>query len=411
MAKRRRKKGSSGGPSRVKKIRSGIKRGITTAGKKARRTADRLRPKDRNDASSARRTQRSTPPAANSRDKKRIKPKLDLGEGRLVYPRKGDDGKTRYLPRESAATRDELKKGLFIKMAQKEAREIDPNLKRKFDIGKGRFIYPVKEANGKISYMPRESEASDVEIENGAFVKDKVIVQKVAENLKAKYDLGKGRYVFPVEGPNKKVEYLPKKDDANDFELSNGLYVKNEDVAEMEPKTEKRIRRVTPKSKAKPEPPALDEQGRRNLFTRPISKAKDGTGLWNSRDIPGIDLSRERPLLRALKPKYDLGKQRMIYPVQSTSGKTEYLPLKDEATEKEIKNGAFAEFVPPDGLQKLIRDKLPKDEIDVEGGKIKAIKEEDLANALSTAPELVLKSHKSVLETFESDPWVRQEWV
>jgi hypothetical protein len=410
MAKRKRKKGGSSGsgPGRIK---SRIKRGITTAGKKIRRTAERRSSKDSRDATSARRTVRSSRPPTNSRDKQRTKPKLDIGKGRLVYPRKGDDGRVRYLPRESAASRDEIRKGLFIKMAAKEAREIDPGLARKFDAGKGRYIYPVKDIDGKVSYLPRESEASSVEKENGAFVKDKIVVQKVAENLKAKYDIGKGRYIFPVEGANGKVEYLPKQDDANDFELSNGLFVKNDDVEGKEPVAERRIRRIKRHSKQKPKPPFTDDQGRRNLKTRPITEAKDGTELWNMKEIPEIEIEIERKLLLTLKPKYDLGKGRMIYPVINEKGQTIYLPLKHEATKKEMKQGVFADFIPKEGLSKFIKDNINKKELEVEGGEIKAVTKDDFKTAFNSLTDFVLKQHKGIVESIESDPALQQEWV
>ncbi len=410
MAKRRRKRssGSGSGPSR---IRSRTKRGITTAGSKVRKAVRRRSADNTSESSSNRRTIRSAPPAANTRDKQRTKPKLDIGKGRLVYPSKGDDGRVRYLPRESEATSDEIKKGLYIRMARKDAKQIETGISRKFDVGKGRFIYPVKDANGKVSYLPRESEASKIERENGAFVKNTEVVQKVAENLKARYDVGKSRYVFPVEGANKKIEYLPKRGDANKFELSNGLFVRDEDVQGMEPREERRIRRVSRLSKKKPEQPATDDQGRRNLKTRPIPAAKDGTELWNLKDIPDISIEKERTLLKTLKPKYDLGKGRMIYPVLNEKGKTIYLPLKNEANKKELKEGLFADFVPKDGMPKFISDNMTKNEIEVEGGKIKAITEEDLRSALDKLNDLVLRPHKEVIETLQNNVAVQQEWV
>ena len=410
MARRRRKKGSNSN-SGSNRIKSGVKRNITTAAKKMRRAVKRRSAQDSGSTSSARRTERSTPPVANSRDKQRTKPRLDIGKNRLVYPSKGDDGKTRYLPRESAATRDEIKKGLFIKMPEKGPMEVDPALTRKFDVGKGRFIYPVKDANGKISYLPREGEASKIEKENGAFVKNIAVVQKVEPNLKAKYDIGKGRYVFPVEGANNKVEYLPKREDANNFELANGLFVKNEDVEGLEPIEERRIRRARRLSKKKPEPPATDDQGRRNLKTRPIPEAKDGTALWNMKDIPEIDVEKERKLLRALKPKYDIGKGRMIYPTLNDQGETIYLPLKDEANDKELKDGIFAEFIPKEGMAKFIADNISKQEMEVESGKVTAITEDDLTSAFGNVDDLVLRPHKAVLSAISSNEDLQQEWV
>ena len=407
MAKHKKKRGTASN-SRTKRIKSVIQGGTAAIRQKAIRTAVSAISGSTGDATSVRRIQRSAPPVKNTRDKQQTKPTFDIGKGRLVYPQKGDDGKVSYLPRESAATNDEIKKGLFIREDKKAAQEIAQGLKRKLDVGKGRFVYPVKDANGKVSYVPRESEASKTEIANGQFIKNVEVVQKVAENLKAKYDVSRGRYVFPVETANKKIEYLPKAADATKFELSNGLFVKNEDVKDLEPKVERRIRRVRPKSAVKPEPPATDDQGRRNLASRPIPVAKDGTQLWDLREIPSPGQDKERELLKTLKPKYDIGKKRMIYPAQTDEGKMIYLPLKDEASKEEIRNGAYADFAPPEGLQKFITDHSLQKETETDAGKIRAVAADELESALNALPRLILKPHKSIIENVLS---LHQEWV
>lgn len=410
MATRKKKRGSNSN-SKINRIKSGINRKVTTLALKAIKTSIRSSGIKLKDGTTAKRIQRSSPQQKNTRDKGRTKPTFDIGKGRLIYPQKGDDGKVKYLPKESAASKDEIKKGLFIKEDKREAKEIAQGLKRKYDIGKGRFIYPVKDANGNLSYLPKESEASSIEKGGGQFVKDTAVVQKVAPNLKAKYDIGKGRYIFPVEGANNTVEYLPKRDDASKFELANGQFVENGEVKDLGPKQERRIRRAKPKSASKPEPPALDAQGRRNLNSRPMVEASDGTELWDSKKVPEPSIEKERKMLKSLKPTYDIAKKRMIYPVENENGKTEYLPLKDEASKDEIKKGLYADFVPPEGLQKFIKDKLPKKELDVDGGKIKAIPLDDLETALSKLPMLVLRSHKSIAEKIENEPALKQEWV
>lgn len=410
MATRKKKRGSNS-KSKINRIKSGINRKITTLALKAIKTSIRKSGFKLKEGIAAKRIQRSSPPQKNTRDKGKTKPTFDIGKGRLIYPQKGDDGKVKYLPKESAASKDEIKKGLFIKEDKKDAKEIAKDLRRKYDIGKGRFVYPVKDANGNLSYLPKESEASSIEKGGGQFVKDTAVVQKVAQSLKAKYDIGKGRYLFPVEGVNNKVEYLPKRDDASKFELANGQFVENGDVKDLEPKQERRIRRAKSKSTSKPEPPALDAQGRRNLNSRPMVEASDGTKLWDSKKVPETSIEKEREMLKSLKPKYDLGKKRMIYPVEKENGKTEYMPLKDEASKDEIKKGLYADFVPPEGLQKFIEDNLPKKEMEVDGGKIRAIALDDLESAFNQLPKLVLRQHKSIKEEIENETALQQEWV
>ena len=407
MAKRKRRKGSASN-SRINRIRSGIRRGLKKTGQKIRKTGGRLSESVSGTATALRRKQRSSAPAKNTRDKQRTRPTFDIGKGRLVYPQKGDDGKVRYLPKESAATRDEIKKGLFIKEDPKGPLEIAQGMKRKYDVGKGRFIYPVKDANGKVSYVPKEAEATKTEVANGQYIKNAEAVAKVAENLKAKYDIGKGRYVFPVEGPDQKIEYLPKEGDATKYEIGNGQFVRDEDVRELEPKAERRIRRVRRGGPSRQDPPATDDQGRRNLVSRPIPAAKDGTQLWDVKQIPQPSREKEREMLKALKPKYDLGKKRMIYPALTDDGKMIYLPLRDEATKEEIKKGVFANFAPPGGMDKFIKDNALRKEMETEEGNIRAIATDDLENALEALPKLILRPHKSILD---NGPFLHQEWL
>ncbi|WP_299462928.1 hypothetical protein [uncultured Microscilla sp.] len=154
---------------------------------------------------------------AGSEDPKPVtkgkKPKYDIGKGRSVYPSKDENGKTVYLPTESDASDLEKAKGLFVSdedaLGDKPGKELVKDGKPKFDIGKGRSIYPSNNAKGKTVYLPKKSEATDAEKRAGLFVDDAAAEgdakgQSLQAGLKPKKDLGKGREIHPAKNANGK---------------------------------------------------------------------------------------------------------------------------------------------------------------------------------------------------------------
>ncbi len=126
--------------------------------------------------------------------------------------------------------------------------------KPKIDLGKGRMIYPVIKG-GVTQYLPARRDASESEIEAGAFVEDEAVrkdpVNTIAEasnfDRPTVTDTKTGRTLFATTTINRqgkeKTEYLPRQSEATPLELSAGKYIPEKDSIAGEeldrpPKTE-----------------------------------------------------------------------------------------------------------------------------------------------------------------------------
>lgn len=387
----------------------------------------------------------------NTRDKLKIKPKYDLGKGRLIYPKKDKEGKIQYVPRESTASDVERKKGLYIKDHKPVVKEVLNYLNSKIDIGKGRNIYPVKDKNGTLRYLPRRGEATSYERSEGLYIDDdhvkgndiveglsprydvgkgrnvypsrdnegKIVYlpgeseatefeksrgsfvediygesKKITAKLKPRYDIGKGRTVYPAKDTEGKLVYLPSESYASDLDKRIGAYVTDDDAMAVKNETERRLLRATQKLKFKRAlSPSIDID-KKDHVSKQFTMAKDGTKLWDCKSIPEISLQKKRAFLKRLKPKYDLGKGRMIYPTQVGDKEEEiaYLPLKEDATRQEIFNGAYAEILPEQDLWDFIKEKALMREFEVDGGKVNAVAEDELQSSINNETDFVLLS-------------------
>ena len=125
---------------------------------------------------------RSLPGLKTQKSKTDQKPKIDIVTGRLLFPVTDDKGKTSYLPIESEATPHEQKRGLFISDStiQKDALSTllaNGKEKPRYDLGKGRMVFPVKTQDGKVIYLPSESSADASEKMRGLYIPDEIINQ------------------------------------------------------------------------------------------------------------------------------------------------------------------------------------------------------------------------------------------
>ena len=108
--------------------------------------------------------------------------------------------------------------------------------KPKIDLGKGRMIYPVTKG-GVTEYLPARRDASESEIEAGAFVEDEAVrndpVNTItdASNFERPTvtDVKTKRTLFATTTTNskgeEKTEYLPRQSEATPLELSAGKYI------------------------------------------------------------------------------------------------------------------------------------------------------------------------------------------
>ena len=160
-------------------------------------------------------------------------PKEDKTRGRNLYATQGDDGETVYLPQKSDATPAELLKGQFVKDVDSGKDAIDGKSPKKDRWYKGRNLYATKGDDGKTVYLPQRSEATPAELLKGQFVKDvdagKDIVD--GDGLSPKPDRWyRGRNLYPTRDDDGNIIYLPQKSDATPSERLKGQYVKDENT-------------------------------------------------------------------------------------------------------------------------------------------------------------------------------------
>lgn len=429
-----------------------------------------------------------------------LSPKTDLAKNRTVYATVNSDGKTEFLPAESDASDSEKKRGLFIKDSAIEKLRPDSVSKKltsdppKYDLAKGRKVYGSERVNADgdtvKEFLPRKSDATQTEIDSGFFVDDALIKANAADGTpnklnnskRPKYDLGKGRTVYPTTFVNADgqsvTQYFPRESEASNSERADGLFVKDNDADDFDdqraiaaefkvnaddPEYQKlrdarakkragfnrkssdskadlgRSRRVYPaevepgvikylplKSETTPQELRLglfvedvdfpdqnakDAQGRQDVSKAPIDTADDGTELWTSSDLPELDSSTERDILSKLKPRYDLGFQRMIYPTETGPNKVEYLPLREDATREELARGIYITFAPDQPVAQFLRENAPAQEFNIGGEVLKAHRQEDVDAAFDRVEAFVLRSQNYQKELLENNPAIQQEWV
>ncbi|MEM9340201.1 MAG: hypothetical protein AAGA66_15815 [Bacteroidota bacterium] len=279
-----------------------------------------------------------TPPKPDSRFK-----------GRNLYATEGDDGTTTFLPQKSEATPSELQKGQFVKDLDlgKEASD-GPTKRDKWY--KGRNLYPVRDADGKVTYLPQRSEATPSELQKGNFVKDVDSGREVLDGAPSKPDRWfKGRNLYPTLDDNGNTIYLPQKSDATPSELLKGRYVKDED------RGKEAIDGYTPeedRTMGRNLYATLGDEG--ELIYLPQESEATPSELQKGQFVKDLDRGREviEVLPANMKPKIEDVRQtddqgRLLYPVKVAS-ETEgepfsmaYYPKESEATEGEKQKGHF----------------------------------------------------------------------
>lgn len=362
-------------------------------------------------------------------------PKMDVARGRKVYGAETVNaaGETVvvFFPRKSDATPTEIDNGAFVEDALINANASDgtPNkiLKQrpKYDIGRGRTVYPTLgtdgDGNPKVVYLPRESDASSSERADGLFVKDSeandldderaiAAAFKVGTddpryqelranrakkragfkrtNAPSRADIGRNRRVYPAEVAPGVIKYLPLKSETTAQELRLGLFVESSTFVDEN---------------------ARDAQGRRDVAKLPFRTADDGTPLWDGVTLPEPDVDAERSILSQLKPKYDLGLQRMLYPTETAPDQIEFLPLKEDATREEEANGLFVTLVPEESIDLLVPS--PNRPFEVGGQPLKAFAQEAVEQAFLQVENYVLRSNAFQRSLLLDDPAVQQEWI
>nr|VFK12253.1 MAG: hypothetical protein BECKLPF1236B_GA0070989_10328 [Candidatus Kentron sp. LPFa] len=163
------------------------------------------------------------------------KPRYDLGKGRKVYATVTKEGDIRYLPRESDASALEKLRGLTIPdevVDDHEKRRRRTALKGDDADHKLRRAQRAARRAGAVTSRPDRPIVPVTRARDGAEIWDGASLPEVSEEkqretlkkLKPKYDLFKGRMLWPTETARGKIEYLPLRDDATNDERIDGRY-------------------------------------------------------------------------------------------------------------------------------------------------------------------------------------------
>ena len=297
------------------------------------------------------------------------KPKVDRKRGgRLLYPALGADGKPTYLPKRSEATDSERDSGLFVKdtLSNKEAIR---GVKHKIDRKRGRRIYPTNETdkNGKRIYLPRKSEATPYERAKGLYVQDEP--GKEDGDGKRKPDRKRGRrYLYPTKDKDEDGNfiYLPKKSQATPTEIAEGLYVKdtpsNRKIAKKDKDGNPLDRKKDPVLNRYTYP-SINKDGRTDYLPR----KKDATPEERAN---GKYIREERTIAEGFDTRKD-AEGRTLYPSENEDGIIDFLPRENDATDEEKEEGSFVENT--ENIRTVRKDLKPKVEeiTDKDGNKSK----------------------------------------
>jgi len=351
------------------------------------------------------------------------KPKRDFATGRTLFPVESG-GKTQYVPLASEATSLEVKNGAFIADAAVQKDPVNTLADRTTvkpaslrDFASGRTVFATETTDGSTEYLPKRSEATAVELSQGRYVNDEKVSAKsplgaenAMSNLPSKYDLGKGRKVYAVNTPEGKTIYLPREGEANGQELAKGLFIPDDIVAQHESKRRRTALRddaanvAQRRAQRATKLPAGVNRRSSSAAPIPVHKAKDGTELWDGFTPPQVSEEKQRETLKSLKPKYDIGKGRMLYPTETAQGKVEYLPLFKDASAEERFLGLYAAFVPSEPLEDFLanaetQSQIARQTFASNRGNVKAYSQEDIDTLFDQPPTLVLRSAQLVSDT------------
>lgn len=365
----------------------------------------------------------------------------DFATGRTVFATENADGKREYLPKQSEATALELSQGKYIPNSQVEVPPKTNKILNKpplRDFATGRTVFATETADGTREYLPKQSEATALELSQGRYVNDDDVSAKAplgTENAMSdrppKYDLGKGRKVYAVKVPSSDKTkpgdttkfdtiYLPREGDASGLELAKGLFIPDDVVANHESQRRRTALRddaadIAQRRAQRAAKLPAGVNRKEDKPPIPVREAEDGTKLWDGFTPSEVSEKKQQETLKNLKPKYDIGKGRMLFPTETAQGKVTYLPLHRDASDEEKFLGLYAAFVPPEPLEEFLANAEAQGEIERQSfvtkrGEVKAFAEKDIKDALERAPILVLRSAQLVSDTVRQIPQLRQQF-
>jgi hypothetical protein len=355
----------------------------------------------------------------------------DFNTGRTLFATETADGKREYLPKESEATALELSQGKYVPDDQVEVESVGNEVLNKpplFEFNGQRNLFATKAADGSIEYLPTKSDANAFELSQGRYVNDEEIslkaplgAENTMSNRQPRYDIGKGRTIYGVETKEGETLYLPRESDANGWERAEGLFIPDDAVIRHESQRHRKSRQNNSATLAQARAQRANELAgpgtgpSGDATPDPVRQATDGTALWDGFTPPKVREEKQRETLAKLRPKYDLGKGRMVYPTETGQGKIEYLPLLEDASNSERILGLYAAFVPPEPLEDFLanledQNQIARESFATEGGDVQAYSQEDIDTAFEEAPTLVLRSMQLVSDSAQQTPELQQQF-
>ena len=233
----------------------------------------------------------------------------------------------------------------------------------------GRTLFPVR-IDGRLKYIPAQSQASQTERTLGLFVDDTAITKPSAYALHPNIDgmtfgtkseiRDQGRTLFATQKPGDSdsslSEYLPIKSEATPQELSQGRYIDDEEITK--PSTSKL--RPDIKTMKFGTTSEIGGQGR-TLFATERPDPSDPTKtiqeyLPRKDDATAAELSQGRYIddkavetasvaktVLNKRPKFDFRHWRPLIAVELEDGNVEYLPKRSQANPQELQQGRYVE--------------------------------------------------------------------
>lgn len=386
-------------------------------------------------------------------------PIRDLGKNRMVYPTESSSETIVFYPRQSEATPDEITKGQFVtdeSVKDQIEKKASQKEEAKYNKDKNRFEYPYEDQEGEITYLPKESEASEEEKANGQFVNNKSTenpADQWAPITNGKPRAAADRYLYPVTDRAGNFAYIPLEAKATQRELDNGLYLPF-DTIENPDRIAARAARM---QRLYPTPPitvnnAIDQDrllyevtdpngdirylpkaseattqeiakeqfiqdeevdvtiARQDVSRKPFAEATDGTALWDGKSLPAPTEVQQLGVLRSLKPIFDSLNGRMLYPIGEAGDAQKHMPLVEDATPEEIADGNYAQFNTEQPLEDFVLQNIDKITFEINGGTIEAITITNLERAFEEAP-LMLVANKDIEEQLKNMTSTVQGWV
>ncbi len=276
-------------------------------------------------------------------------PIYDVLKGRNVYLTTDSNGKQRYVPKESQATAKEKAKGLFIKdrtVIKKGKKALNKDAQPKLD-STGRNTYPVKGEDDTTQYLPKESDATQEEKNQGHYVEESslnspVKAKQASEGGLPIRDLGKGRKVYATLSEDGDQIFLPRERDATPYEKRKGLFVTNESaVMQTKGKQMAEGKPIPDLGKNRMVYPTESTDGEIVFYPRESEATPNEINSGQFVTDESVKDQTEKKTSQKEEAKYNKDKNRFEYPYENQEGEITYLPKENEASEEEKANGQF----------------------------------------------------------------------